>query len=81
MLARGDRATVRFKSSDEGLVQDDLVYDPIRFASVPFEDFILRKTDGLPTYHFANVVDDHEMGITHVIRGEVRPSFATRPAT
>jgi len=70
MLARGDRATVRFKSSDEGLVQDDLVYDPIRFASVPFEDFILRKTDGLPTYHFANVVDDHEMGITHVIRGE-----------
>lgn len=36
------------------------------------EDFVLVKTDGFPTYHFANVVDDHLMDITHVIRGEVR---------
>lgn len=38
---------------------------------MPVEDFVLRKSDGLPTYHFANVVDDWEMGITHVLRGEV----------
>lgn len=36
------------------------------------DDFVLLKTDGFPTYHLANVVDDHLMKITHVIRGEVR---------
>ena len=35
------------------------------------DDFILMKSDGFPTYHLANVVDDHEMRITHVLRGEV----------
>ena len=39
-------------------------------------DFILMKRDGFPTYHFANVVDDKHMGITHVIRGAVRHSLA-----
>jgi hypothetical protein len=38
-------------------------------------DFVIVKRDGYPTYHFANVVDDHLMGITHVIRGEVRLSL------
>ena len=48
-----------------------MIYDPIHYDSLPLEDFVLRKSDGLPTYHFANVVDDYEMGITHVLRGEV----------
>ncbi|CEQ42409.1 SPOSA6832_04207 [Sporobolomyces salmonicolor] len=61
-LASGERNIVRFKP--------DLIYDPIQYDSLPLEDFVLRKSDGLPTYHFANVVDDHEMGITHVLRGE-----------
>ena len=39
------------------------------------EDFVLMKTDGYPTYHLANVVDDHLMNITHVIRGEVSVPF------
>ena len=52
-------------------MQNDLVYDPIKYDSIPIEDFVLRKSDGLPTYHFANVVDDHEMGVSHVLRGEV----------
>ncbi|GAA5911826.1 hypothetical protein JCM5296_005380, partial [Sporobolomyces johnsonii] len=69
-LARGERNIVRFKSSTAGLTQPDLVYNPIQYDSLPLEDFVLRKSDGLPTYHFANVVDDHEMGITHVLRGE-----------
>lgn len=50
---------------------DDAIHS--RFQQrAPEHDFILRKTDGYPTYHFANVVDDHLMQITHVIRGDVR---------
>lgn len=56
------------------MTQEDLIYKPIHYPSQPLEDFILRKSDGFPTYHFANVIDDHEMGITHVLRGEVRRS-------
>ncbi|GAA5843037.1 hypothetical protein JCM9279_001839 [Rhodotorula babjevae] len=69
-LDKGERNIVRFKSSSSSLTQEDLIYDPIHYDSLPLEDFVLRKSDGLPTYHFANVVDDHEMGITHVLRGE-----------
>ncbi|GAA5974988.1 hypothetical protein JCM11641_006792 [Rhodosporidiobolus odoratus] len=57
-------------SSSAGLTQEDLIYSPIQYDSLPLEDFVLRKSDGLPTYHFANVVDDYEMGVTHVLRGE-----------
>jgi hypothetical protein len=60
------------QSSAEPITQTDLIYDPIHYDSPALEDFVLRKSDGLPTYHFANVVDDYEMGITHVLRGEVR---------
>ncbi|KWU46000.1 glutamate-tRNA ligase [Rhodotorula sp. JG-1b] len=71
-LERGERNIVRFKASSSSgtLTQEDLIYDPIHYDSLPLEDFVLRKSDGLPTYHFANVVDDYEMGITHVLRGE-----------
>ncbi|SCV71445.1 BQ2448_3033 [Microbotryum intermedium] len=69
-LDRGEASVVRFKSSSDGMTQHDLVYDTITYPSLPIEDFVLRKSDGLPTYHFANVVDDHSMGITHVLRGE-----------
>ncbi|GAA5961704.1 hypothetical protein JCM8115_004740 [Rhodotorula mucilaginosa] len=65
-LERGERNI----SSSGTLTQEDLIYDPIHYDSLPLEDFVLRKSDGLPTYHFANVVDDYEMGITHVLRGE-----------
>lgn len=52
----------------------DLVYGSLHFESQskrPEMDPILIKTDGNPTYHLANVVDDHEMKVTHVLRGEV----------
>ena len=52
--------------------QHDLVYGLIKLPNLPQEDFILIKSDGIPTYHFANVVDDHEMRISHILRGEVR---------
>ena len=54
----------------ETLEVDDLVRGMVRFDSAQVEDQILLKSDGFPTYHLAAVVDDHEMQITHVIRGE-----------
>lgn len=49
---------------------EDLVRGPIEFNSNNFGDFVILKTNGLPTYNFAVVVDDHDMNISHVIRGE-----------
>ena len=62
---------IRLKMPQEGkLTVTDLVYGEITFAYKDFDDHILIKSDGLPTYHFANVVDDHLMQISHVFRGE-----------
>lgn len=69
-LAAGERYVIRQRVPD-GVVSeyDDLVFGRISVDSADIEDGILLKSDGLPTYNFANVVDDHLMGITHVIRG------------
>ena len=48
----------------------DVVRGDLEFASNTIDDQVLMKSDGFPTYHLANVVDDHDMGITHVIRAE-----------
>lgn len=62
--------TVRFKVPDEGTVTiDDLVQGEVTFECAVLEDFVLMRSDDSPTYHLSNVVDDLEMGITHVIRG------------
>jgi glutamyl-tRNA synthetase len=50
----------------------DLVYGLVEQGKKLTDDPILLKSDGFPTYHLANVVDDHMMNITHVIRGSVR---------
>jgi glutamyl/glutaminyl-tRNA synthetase len=50
----------------------DLVHGRVVFNNSVLDDQVLMKSDGYPTYHFANVVDDHLMKISHVIRGEVR---------
>ncbi|AXI99638.1 glutamyl-tRNA synthetase [Cyclonatronum proteinivorum] len=54
----------------ETIAFDDLVRGHVRFDTSEVDDQVLMKSDGLPTYHLANVVDDHEMAISHVIRGE-----------
>ncbi len=54
----------------ETVVFSDAVRGEVRFESATIDDQVLIKSDGLPTYHLANIVDDHDMGITHVIRGE-----------
>jgi len=56
--------------SDEEVVFYDMVRGRITFRCEEIDDQVLIKSDGYPTYHFANVVDDHLMGITHVMRGE-----------
>ncbi len=67
----GRTAAVRFLSSDEG---QTIVYDMIRgavtFENQQLDDLIIQRSDGLPTYNFAVVVDDVTMNITHVIRGD-----------
>lgn len=68
----GEPHVVRFKGNEFGrLGFKDAIYGPFE-KKEDEEDFIIMKTDGYPTYHLANVVDDHLMEITHVIRGEVR---------
>ncbi len=62
---------VRMKiPSDEEIVFYDMVRDKISINCMELDDQILIKSDRYPTYHFANVIDDHLMGITHVMRGE-----------
>lgn len=48
---------------------DDLVFGHMTFPNDTLDDMVLIKQDGMPTYNFANVIDDHLMGITHVMRG------------
>lgn len=62
---------VRFKNPAEGAVAwDDLVKGRIEIANAELDDLIIARADGTPTYNFCVVVDDWEMGITHVIRGD-----------
>ncbi len=70
-LAQGTPHVIRLKMPIEGeTVFHDRLRGEIRFNNELIDDQILLKTDGYPTYHLANVVDDHLMGITHVIRAE-----------
>ena len=69
-LAAGEPYVIRQKIPRTGVTGfDDLVYGHIEVNNSEMDDQILIKSDGMPTYNFANVVDDHLMGITHVIRG------------
>ncbi len=70
-LGPGPGAVVRFKGPREGAtVFNDLVKGPISFANQELDDLVILRSDGSPTYHLAVVVDDVDMGITHVIRGD-----------
>ncbi len=66
----GEPYVIRQNIPTEGVSSyDDMVYGTIRVDYSELEDNVLIKSDGMPTYNFANVVDDHLMGITHVVRG------------
>ena len=67
----GVKPAIRLKAPREGeTVVDDLVQGPVRVANAEMDDMIILRSDGTPTYLHAVVVDDHDMAITHVIRGD-----------
>jgi glutamyl-tRNA synthetase len=76
-IANGDKYVVRFKmyqpeidGEDATISTNDLIRGNVSFKKEILDDKILFKSDGMPTYHLANIVDDHLMEISHVIRGE-----------
>ena len=77
--ASNEPFVVRFKGPIEGdTVVDDLVKGPVRFQNKELDDLVLLRSDGAPTYNLAVVVDDHDMGVTHVIRGDDHLNNAAR---
>lgn len=71
-IAEGRKPVLRFKALDSGVTEvHDIIRGTVRFDNVTqVDDFVIYKSDGMPTYNFAVVVDDALMKITHVIRGE-----------
>lgn len=70
-IDKGDKYVIRFKSPvNEILEMTDMIRGEIKIDTNILDDKILFKSDGMPTYHLANIVDDHLMEISHVIRGE-----------
>ncbi|MCL1822355.1 MAG: glutamate--tRNA ligase, partial [Prolixibacteraceae bacterium] len=71
MIDAGEPFAVRFKMPESlNVTGEDLIRGSVTFNTHELDDKVLFKSDGMPTYHLANVVDDHLMEITHVIRGE-----------
>lgn len=70
-VAEGRQPTIRLRIADYGetIVVDDLVQRRVEFDPTHLDDYIIVRSDGSPLYNFANVVDDHLMAITHIIRG------------
>lgn len=70
-LQSDEHYVIRFKMPENrDIVEEDLIRGRVSFNTNQLDDKVLFKSDGMPTYHLANVVDDHLMKITHVIRGE-----------
>ncbi|MGB5394079.1 MAG: glutamate--tRNA ligase [Lutimonas sp.] len=70
-LEKGDKYVIRFKTPENKIITlHDLIRGQINIDTNTLDDKVLYKSDGMPTYHLANIVDDHLMEITHVIRGE-----------
>jgi len=70
-LGPGEGRAVRFRTPDDGTTSwADLIRGEISFENSNIEDFVIRRADGSPTFFVANAVDDQDMAVTHVIRGE-----------
>lgn len=70
-LGAGDGRVVRFRTPDEGTTEfDDVIRGHISFDNADLEDFVIVRSNGVPMFLVANAIDDADMGITHVIRGE-----------
>ena len=77
-LAAGEPYVIRQKIPEGTTTFHDAVYGDVTVDNAELDDQILIKSDGLPTYNFANVIDDHLMGITHVVRGSEYLSSAPK---
>lgn len=78
-LAAGKPWVIRVNMPTEGTTTfEDVIYGKIEVPNEELDDMILIKSDGYPTYNFANVIDDHLMGITHVVRGNEYLSSAPK---
>ena len=69
-LNQGIKPAIRFWVPEGSVCFDDLVYGSLEFENAEMENFVILRADGTPTYHLAVVVADHDMAISHVIRGE-----------
>ena len=70
-LGPGPNRVIRFRAPDVGTtVLNDLIKGPIFFENSELDDLVIQRSDGMPTYNFAVVIDDVTMGITHIIRGD-----------
>lgn len=71
LVASGMPYVIRFRFPEDEMIEfDDLIRGHVKMNSSLLDDKVLYKSDGMPTYHLANIVDDHLMEISHVIRGE-----------
>jgi nondiscriminating glutamyl-tRNA synthetase len=69
--AEGRKPAIRLRTKDEGVtVVHDLVHGDVTFKNEEIADFVIMKSDGFPTYNYACVIDDWQMGLTHVIRAD-----------
>src|SRR5690606_8725858 len=73
-IASGMPHAVRFLVSEGTTSFDDIVHGRIEFANADIEDFVVLRSDGVPTYHLSVVADDTDMAVTHVVRGDVHIS-------
>jgi len=65
-----DEGAIRFRVRESEIAWDDAVHDRIAFRGDDLKDFVILRQDRTPTYNFAVVVDDHDMAVTHVLRGD-----------
>ncbi len=70
-ITSGTPSVIRFKTPRHGETTfEDLIRGPVTFENATLNDYVLLKSDGYPTYHLANVVDDHDMRVTHIMRAD-----------
>ena len=75
----GVKPVIRLRASQDGeTIIDDMVQGKVVFANKDLDDLVLLRSDGNPTYMLAVVVDDHDMGVTHIIRGDDHLTNAAR---
>lgn len=68
-LMRSHHFTIRIKNTKHSIILNDMIFGKVQFNSESYDDFIIVRDNGMPMYNLACVIDDHDMGITHVFRG------------